>query len=164
MHTIYSFAAETIDGKKICLAEFAGKLLLIVNVASNCGFTKQYADLEKLYRQYKDSGLVILGFPCNQFRAQEPDNAQTIKSFCEKNYQITFPLFTKIEVNGANTHPLYQFLKRTRKGIFGTQAIKWNFTKFLVDNSGEAVKRYSPLTSISVIENDIKHYLNSGSP
>ena len=144
--TVYDFTAKTIGGKDVKLSEFKGKVLLIVNVASHCGLTPQYAGLENLYRKYNARGLEILGFPCNQFGGQEPGSEDEIKSYCEVNFGVSFPLFSKIEVNGANAHPLYRFLKRERRGIFCTESIKWNFTKFLVDRHGNVVDRVSPKT------------------
>jgi glutathione peroxidase len=133
-----------LDGSLCHLGEFRGKVLLIVNVASRCGFTPQYAGLQALYQQYQSQGFSVLGFPCNQFGAQEPGDSTEIANFCSTNYQVSFPLFSKIEVNGAGTHPLYQFLKAEKPGILGTEAIKWNFTKFLVDRSGAVVQRFAP--------------------
>lgn len=144
--TVYDFTAKSIAGKDVKLSEFKGKVLLIVNVASHCGFTPQYKGLEDLYRKYNSRGMEILGFPCNQFGEQEPGGEDEIKSYCETNFGVSFPLFSKIEVNGANAHPLYQFLKRERRGIFCTKSIKWNFTKFLVDRHGNIVDRVSPKT------------------
>lgn len=147
MTTIYDIPVKTIDGQETTLKPYQRKKLLIVNVASRCGFTKQYAGLEKLYCDYKDKGLVILGFPCNQFGAQEPGTEAEIKNFCETKYQVSFPLFSKIEVNGKNAHPLYVYLKERAKGVFGSEAIKWNFTKFLVNEKGEVVKRFGSQTA-----------------
>ena len=142
MTTVHDFSAKTIDGEEKRLADYKGKTLLIVNVASNCGFTPQYSGLEKLWRERKDDGLVILGFPCNQFGAQEPGDAEEIRNFCSLNYDVTFPLFGKVEVNGDNAHPLYKFLKKEKKGLAGSEAIKWNFTKFVADRSGRVVARF----------------------
>lgn len=155
--SIYDFPIKTIDGEETTLSPYKGKVLLIVNVASLCGFTKQYEGLEKLYRTYQDRGLMILGFPCNQFARQEPGTEAEIKTFCQTNYHITFPLFAKISVNGPNTHPLYGFLKRQEKGILGTKTIKWNFTKFLIDPDGKVIKRYAPKTTPAGIEFELKH-------
>lgn len=152
---IYSFKVKTIDKEEITLERFKGKILLIVNVASCCGFTKQYAGLENLYQRYRDKGLEILGFPCNQFGGQEPGDEEKIKQFCDLNYHITFPLFAKIEVNGRNAHPLYVFLKENGKGILGTEKIKWNFTKFLVNKKGEVVHRFAPVTTPEELESAI---------
>ena len=156
---IYSFEVKTIDGKAIHLSEFEGKALLIVNLASKCGFTYQYKGLEGLYEKYKDRGFVVLGFPCNQFAGQEPGSEEEIKNFCSTNYHVTFPLFTKIDVNGANTHPLYQYLKKAEKGLFGSEAIKWNFTKFLVSRDGEVLKRIAPQTEPESLESEIEELL-----
>jgi glutathione peroxidase len=147
--SVYEFSARLLDGRVVSMSEFKGRVLLIVNTASQCGFTPQYAGLEKLYQTYKSRGLEVLGFPCNQFGAQEPGTAEQIGEFCERNYGISFPMFGKIEVNGSNAHPLYQFLRRSKPGIFGPVAsgsIKWNFTKFLVDGSGKVVARYGSPT------------------
>ncbi|MGQ0697086.1 MAG: glutathione peroxidase [Panacagrimonas sp.] len=141
---VYDFAADAIDGKAQSLADYKGKTLLVVNVASKCGFTPQYKGLEALYRQYKDKGLVVLGFPCDQFGHQEPGDENEIKNFCSLNYEVSFPMFAKIKVNGDDAHPLYQFLKSEQGGILGMDFIKWNFTKFLVDKTGKVVKRYAP--------------------
>jgi glutathione peroxidase len=146
MPSIYDFSAKTLDGREISLGEFKGKVLLIVNTASKCGFTPQYEGLEKLHREYGVRGLAVLGFPCNQFGAQEPGDAAEIASFCSLNFNVSFPMFAKIEVNGENTHPLYRFLKEAKAGLLGTEGIKWNFTKFLVDRHGEVVERYAPAT------------------
>ena len=142
MTSIYDFSAETLDGQTAPLADYRGKVVLIVNTASKCGFTGQYAGLEKLYKRFRDRGLVVLGFPCNQFGSQEPGNAEEIASFCSLTYDVTFPLFGKIDVNGTAAHPLYQFLKSEKKGLFGSGAIKWNFTKFLVSREGDVLARY----------------------
>jgi len=148
--TFYDFSAPLLesgpDGRSVSLNEFRGRVLLIVNTASRCGYTPQYAGLEQLYRIFKDRGFTILGFPCNQFGGQEPGTAAEIGSFCERNFGVSFPLFAKIEVNGPGAHPLYQFLKRAKPGIFGTGRIKWNFTKFLIDRQGNVVRRYAPAT------------------
>jgi len=144
MATIYDFNAKTIDGEEQKLSAYRGKTLLIVNVASKCGFTPQYEGLEALYRDFKPKGLVVLGFPCDQFGHQEPGDENEIKNFCSLNYEVTFPLFAKIDVNGPNAHPLYKYLKHEAKGLLGSEAIKWNFTKFLVDSAGSVRKRYAP--------------------
>jgi glutathione peroxidase len=154
--TLYEIEVLNIDGIKQSLAEYRGKTILIVNVASKCGFTPQYTGLEKLYRQYRERGLVILGFPCDQFGNQEPGNADEIKNFCSLNYAVSFPLFAKLDVNGSNTHPLYQYLKSAQPGLLGTQAIKWNFTKFLVDAQGKIVKRYAPTDTPESLATDIE--------
>src|ERR1700722_3845287 len=157
--SIYDFSVKTIDGEDMSLAQFRGKILLIVNVASQCGFTKQYAGLEHLYQKYRDRGLMVLGFPCNQFAHQEPGTEAEIKNFCTTHYQITFPLFAKINVNGRNTHPLYNFLKQQKKGFLFTKKIKWNFTKFLITSNGEVLKRYAPQTTPKKIAAELENRL-----
>lgn len=142
--SIYDIPIQTIQGETTTLRPYAGKVLLIVNVASKCGFTPQYEGLESLYQAFKDKGLVVLGFPCNQFGAQEPGNAEEIQQFCKLQYGVTFPLFAKIEVNGKNTHPLYTYLKAQAPGLLGSEGIKWNFTKFLVSKDGQSITRYAP--------------------
>jgi glutathione peroxidase len=159
MTTAYDFSARDLDGKEHPLAEFRGKPMLVVNTASKCGFTPQYTGLEKLYRDYGDKGLVVLGFPCDQFGHQEPGDAEEIRNFCSLNYDVSFPLFEKIEVNGAKAHPLWQWLKKERPGLLGMEAIKWNFTKFLVDRSGKVVKRYAPTDTPEKIEKDLASVL-----
>jgi glutathione peroxidase len=153
---LYAIPVTTLDGKPETLASYRGRVLLIVNVASACGYTPQYEGLEALHRRYQAEGLSILGFPCNQFGRQEPGDAAEIRTFCSTKYDVTFPLFAKVEVNGANAHPLFALLKARRPGILGTGAIKWNFTKFLVDRSGTVVDRYAPFTSPDAIEADIR--------
>ncbi|WP_136806560.1 glutathione peroxidase [Desulfosediminicola flagellatus] len=155
MGDIYTIDVETIDGNITNLSQYKGKTLLIVNVASKCGFTSQYDGLEKLYNTYADRGFVVLGFPCNQFGGQEPGSEKEIMDFCRLNYGVTFPMFAKIEVNGKNTHPLYQHLKKERPGLLGSSGIKWNFTKFLVDPDGNVIKRFASSTTPDEIENDI---------
>jgi glutathione peroxidase len=145
--SLYDISAIRLDGSRCQLSEFRGKAILIVNVASRCGFTPQYAGLEALYRKYADRGLVVLGFPCNQFGAQEPASEAEIGAFCSSTYDVTFPMFAKVDVNGADAHALFQHLKSAKPGILGTEAIKWNFTKFLVDRKGEVVERYAPKDS-----------------
>ena len=159
MTSIYSFSARTLAGEPVTLERYAGKVLLIVNTASECGFTPQYAGLQKLYEDYSARGLVVLGFPCNQFGRQEPGDAAQIGSFCEKNYGVTFPMFEKIDVNGGNAHPLYRWLTGEAPGLLGLEAIKWNFTKFLVDREGNVVKRYAPVTKPDAIAADIDKLL-----
>ncbi|MBI2305889.1 MAG: glutathione peroxidase [Rhodocyclales bacterium] len=144
MRSIYDFSANTLDGREQQLADYRGKVLLIVNTASQCGFTPQYEGLERLYRDYRDRGLFVLGFPCNQFGAQEPGDAAEIASFCSTTYGVSFPMFAKVDVNGDQAHPLYRHLKEAKPGLLGTEAIKWNFTKFLVDRNGEVVERFAP--------------------
>jgi glutathione peroxidase len=159
VQSVYDFSATSIEGQNTDLSAFQGKVLLIVNTASQCGFTSQYQGLQALYTQYADQGLTILGFPCNQFGQQEPGSESQIKSFCETRYGVSFPLFQKIDVNGSNAHPLYQYLTKAVPGIFGTEGIKWNFTKFLVDRTGKVVQRYAPNTAPEAIEKDIKALL-----
>ncbi|QGZ54543.1 glutathione peroxidase [Paraburkholderia acidiphila] len=160
MTSIYSFSAQPLGGgEPVGLDRYTGKVLLIVNTASECGFTPQYAGLQKLYDQYAARGLAVLGFPCNQFGKQEPGDATQIGSFCEKNYGVTFPMFEKIDVNGANAHPLYRWLTGEAPGLLGLEGIKWNFTKFLVDRNGGVVKRYAPVTKPEAIAADIEKQL-----
>jgi glutathione peroxidase len=144
MTSVYDFTARDIDGKERSLSEFRGKLLLIVNVASQCGFTPQYKGLEELHRKYAGKDVEVLGFPCNQFGKQEPGDAAEIKNFCSTTYDVTFPIFAKIDVNGAQAHPLYQYLEREKRGFLGTKNIKWNFTKFLIGRDGEVLGRFAP--------------------
>jgi glutathione peroxidase len=153
--TLYDIDVKTIDGRTESLSAYTGKTLLIVNVASECGFTPQYAGLEQLYREFKDRGLVVLGFPCNQFGHQEPGTESDIAAFCSTKYDVTFPLFAKIDVNGPHAHPLYQWLKSEKKGVLGTGAVKWNFTKFLVDRHGAVLRRYAPNDTPQSIRADI---------
>lgn len=157
--SIYSLQAKDIQGKEISLQDYKGKVLLIVNVASRCGFTPQYSGLEKLYQKWRDKGLVILGFPCNQFGKQEPGTESEIKEFCDSHYQVSFPLFAKVEVNGPHSHPLYQLLKTQAKGMMGSESIKWNFTKFLVDQNGQVIKRFAPIEKPESIEKSIRDLL-----
>lgn len=152
---IGDIAVTTIDGERRRFGDFLGKATLVVNVASKCGFTPQYAGLEELHRRFKDRGLAVLGFPCDQFGHQEPGNEAEIKEFCSLNYDVSFPLFAKIEVNGAAAHPLYQALKEAAPGLLGSEGIKWNFTKFLLDGRGEVVARYAPLTKPAELADDI---------
>lgn len=159
MASIYDFDVNTISGKKVPLADYKDKVLLIVNTASKCGFTPQFSGLEKLYEELHGQGLEILGFPCNQFLKQDPGSDTEISEFCSLNYGVTFPMFSKIEVNGDNTHPLYRYLKTEAKGLLGSEKIKWNFTKFLVDRDGKVIKRYAPNTEPKDIEKDIKALL-----
>jgi glutathione peroxidase len=144
--SVYDYSAKTLDGQDASLADYRGQVLLIVNTASKCGFTPQYDGLEALYRDYKDRGFTVLAFPCNQFGAQEPGNAEEIASFCSLTYDVTFPVLGKIDVNGPEAHPLYAYLKHEQKGLLGTEAIKWNFTKFLVGRDGQVVERFAPTT------------------
>lgn len=159
MTDIHDFSATTIDGQQQPLSAWRGKTLLIVNVASKCGFTPQYAGLQALHEKFADRGLVVLGFPCDQFGHQEPGDEAEIKRFCTLNYEVSFPLFAKIEVNGGNTHPLYKYLKNAAKGVLGSEAIKWNFTKFLVDKQGRVVTRYAPKDTPEKIEKDLARIL-----
>ena len=156
---IYDFKAVDSMGRERKLEEFKGKVLLIANTASKCGFTPQYKELEELYKKYKDNGLQILAFPCNQFGKQEPGNNEEIKNFCEINYGVTFEVFEKIDVNGENAHPLFKFLKDQTGGILG-KSIKWNFTKFLIDKEGNVIGRYSPTTTPLNLQSKIKELLN----
>ncbi|MBI4740852.1 MAG: glutathione peroxidase [Betaproteobacteria bacterium] len=153
---IHGFSAERLQGEAQPLADYAGKVMLIVNTASQCGFTPQFAGLEALYRNYRDRGLVVLGFPCNQFGAQEPGAADEIATFCQLNYGVSFPMFAKIEVNGDGAHPLFQYLKTSARGLLGSEGIKWNFTKFLVDREGRVTQRYAPATPPEAIAKDIE--------
>ena len=153
--SLYTLSAKTLDGSEQSFAAYKDKVLLIVNVASRCGFTPQYTGLEALWQKFKDRGLVILGFPCNQFGSQEPGDESAIKTFCSSTYQVSFPMFAKIEVNGANTHPVYRHLKQAAPGILGSEGIKWNFTKFLIDKTGKVVKRYGSVDTPAKIESDI---------
>ncbi|WP_352338967.1 glutathione peroxidase [Psychrobacter sp. 16-MNA-CIBAN-0192] len=158
MSTIYDFSAERIDGTQQAFSDYQDKVLLIVNTASKCGFTPQFADLEALYQQYKAQGLVIVGFPCNQFGAQDPDSNENIGEFCQKNYGVTFPMMAKVTVNGNEAHPIYQWLKAQKGGVL-TDGIKWNFTKFLVSREGEVLERYAPTTKPDAIKQDIEQAL-----
>ncbi|MGN6319289.1 glutathione peroxidase [Trinickia sp.] len=159
MSTLYTFSARTLGGEPVSLDRYRGKVLLIVNTASECGFTPQYAGLEQLYERFAARGFEVLGFPCNQFGKQEPGDAAQISGFCEKNFGVTFPMFEKIDVKGPDAHPLYRYLTSERRGILGTKAIKWNFTKFLVDRDGEVVKRYAPKTTPGEIAGRIEALL-----
>lgn len=152
---LYDIDLVTIDGKPQKMGDYRSKTLLIVNVASQCGFTPQYEGLQALYNKFKDSGLVVLGFPCNQFGQQEPSGEAEIGQFCTRNYGVTFPMFAKIEVNGEKAHPLYKYLKSEKPGILGIEAIKWNFTKFLVGSDGTVLKRYAPSDKPEAIEADL---------
>ena len=159
--TVYDFQATSIDGEQIPIKKYSGKVLLIVNVASQCGFTPQYSGLESLFEKYRDEGFVILAFPSNQFGKQEPGSESEIKQFCETRFGVKFPLFAKIDVNGSNTHPLYSFLKKAKRGLLGTSRIKWNFTKFLVDRGGRPVKRFGPQVKPEALEDEIKSALKT---
>jgi glutathione peroxidase len=155
MASVFDFSAASLDGRVRALAEFRGHVLLIVNVASKCGFTPQYAGLEALHRTLGPRGLAVLGFPCDQFGHQEPGSAAEIREFCTLNYAVSFPLFAKIEVNGAGAHPLYRYLKQARRGWLGSERIKWNFTKFLADRDGRVLARYAPTARPAALEADI---------
>ncbi len=159
MTTLYEIPVRTIDGTEQTLAGYRGKVLLIVNTASECGFTPQYAGLEALHRELGPKGLAVLGFPCNQFGAQEPGNEADIKTFCETSYDVTFPMFAKIDVNGDDAHPLFRLLKEARPGVLGTEAIKWNFTKFLVGRDGTVLKRYGSTDTPESMRADVEHAL-----
>lgn len=159
MSSLHSFSATSISGENVELSRYQGQVALIVNVASKCGFTPQYTGLEALYEKYKEQGLVVLGFPCNQFGHQEPGTEAEILEFCTSTYQVGFPLFAKIDVNGADTHPLYRWLKDEKAGVLGTQAIKWNFTKFLVGRNGQVIKRYGSSTTPDELRDDIEKAL-----
>jgi glutathione peroxidase len=153
--SLYDIAVNRIDGTATTLADYRNTVLLVVNVASRCGFTPQYTGLEALYRKHKAQGFAVLGFPCNQFGAQEPGNEADIQSFCSLTYDVSFPLFAKVDVNGADAHPLYRHIKHERPGLLGTEAIKWNFTKFLIDRNGQVLKRYAPTDKPVDLEADL---------
>ena len=157
--TVYDYKASNIRGEEISLADFEGKVLLIVNTASKCGFTPQFEGLETLYKDLEPNGLMVLGFPCNQFGSQDPGDNGEIQEFCQLNYGVSFPMFSKIEVNGKDTHPLFKYLKKEARGVLGSESIKWNFTKFLVDREGNVVKRYASTDKPSAIRSDIEKLL-----
>jgi glutathione peroxidase len=159
MSALYDIKINTIDGKAQSLADYRGKVLLIVNVASRCGFTPQYTGLESLWKTYGKRGLVVMGFPCNQFGAQEPGDEAEIAQFCSLTYDVTFPMFAKLDVNGSDTHPLYEHLKSAAPGLLGIEMVKWNFTKFLVDRDGKVVSRYAPNTAPEELAGDIEKLL-----
>lgn len=159
MTSIYEHEATSLDGKPVRLDDYKGKVILVVNTASECGFTPQFEGLEKLFEQYRDRGLVVLGFPCNQFGGQEPGSAVEIGAFCQKNYGVSFPMFEKIDVNGDAAHPLYRWLKQSAPGLLGSERIKWNFTKFLVDRAGQVKARYAPVTKPEQLKQDIEALL-----
>jgi Glutathione peroxidase len=159
--SFYDFKANDINGKEVSMSSYEGKVVLIVNVASGCGFTPQYEGLQKLYDEHKEEGLEILAFPCNQFGEQEKGDGEEIKNFCEKNYSITFPIFEKVEVNGNDAHPIFKFIKEQKKGFMGTESIKWNFSKFLLSKNGEVIKRYGSLDVPENLEADIKQLLTA---
>jgi glutathione peroxidase len=161
MSALADISVTTIDGQDRKLGTFLGRATLVVNVASKCGFTPQYTGLEALYRKFKDRGLMVLGFPCDQFGHQEPGDANEIKNFCAVNYEVTFPLFAKIDVNGANVHPLYREIKAAAPGIFGSEGVKWNFTKFLIDAEGNVVRRYAPMSKPEILTAEIAALLKT---
>ena len=159
MNPIYAFSAETLNGETVSLADWQNKVLLIVNTASECGFTPQYKGLQELHERYSERGFAVLGFPCNQFGKQEPGDAAKIGSFCEKNFGVTFPMFAKVDVNGASAHPLFKFLTEEAPGVLGTEGIKWNFTKFLVDREGNVITRFGSVTKPDALTKDIEKLL-----
>ena len=154
--SVYDFTAQSLDGSPAPLDAYRGKVLLIVNTASKCGFTPQYTGLEALWEKYRDQGLVVVGFPCNQFGAQEPGDAAEIASFCSLTYDVSFPMMSKIDVNGPGAHPLYIWLKHQKRGLLGSESVKWNFTKFLLDRNGEVIGRYAPTTEPKALESAIE--------
>ena len=160
MTTIYDFQAEMLEGEQKNFSEYQGKVLLIVNTASQCGLTPQFEGLEQLYQDYQSKGLIILGFPCNQFAHQDPLTNEEIGGFCQRNYGVSFPMFAKVDVNGSTAHPLYQYLTAEAKGILGSQKIKWNFTKFLINQEGKVIKRYAPLIKPEKIAKDVQKLLS----
>ncbi len=160
MSPFYTFSAESLAGEPVALADYRDKLVLVVNTASQCGFTPQYAGLEALYQRYKDDGLVILGFPCNQFGGQEPGDAAEIAQTCQLNYGVTFPMFAKVDVNGSEAHPLFKWLVDAAPGLLGN-AVKWNFTKFLINRQGEAIKRFAPITKPEALADEIQALLKT---
>jgi glutathione peroxidase len=160
--SIYDIEVERLDGEKKSLREYEGKVMLVVNTASQCGFTPQYAGLEKLHEKFADKGLAVLGFPCNQFGHQEPGSNDQIGAFCQKNYGVSFPMHAKVDVNGGEAHPLFRHLTAEKRGLLGTSRIKWNFTKFLVDKHGNVVKRYAPTTKPEEIAGEIEDLLKKG--
>lgn len=159
MGKFHDISVKAINGRDVSLSDYAGKVVLVVNTASKCGFTPQYDGLEALYEKYRERGFVVLGFPCNQFGAQEPGDEQQIAEFCTIRFNIAFPMFSKIDVNGANAHPLYQHLKAARPGVFNTEGIKWNFTKFLIDRQGNVVARFAPTTRPEALATAIEQLL-----
>ncbi len=159
--SVHDYEARTIDGQPKKLGDYSGQVLLVVNVASKCGLTPQYEGLEALYRKFKDKGFSILGFPCDQFGHQEPGTEEEIQSFCSLTYDVSFPMFAKIKVNGDDAHPIYKYLKAEKPGVLGTEGIKWNFTKFLIGKNGEVVQRYAPTTKPDAIEKDVAALLGS---
>lgn len=160
MASIYDFPVNTIDGKETSLSAYQGKVLLIVNTASKCGFTPQFEGLEALFKKYGDENFTVLGFPCNQFGGQDPGTNDEISNFCQANYGVSFPMFSKIDVSGTLAHPLFEHLKHAAPGVFGSESIKWNFTKFLIDQHGKVIQRYAPMTKPADIEDDIVDLIN----
>lgn len=161
MTTIYDFSAEKLEGGEQSLSDYQGKVLLIVNTASKCGFTPQFEGLEKVFQKYQSQGLVVLGFPCNQFAHQDPASNSEIGEFCQRNYGVSFPMFAKIDVNGSDAHPIYKFLTKEAKGILGTEAVKWNFTKFLVGRDGNVIDRFATATKPEDMAKDIEKALSA---
>ena len=161
MTSVFDFSAHLLAGKQVSLADYSGKVLLIVNTASKCGFTPQYAGLQGLHEKFHEQGLVVMGFPCNQFGQQEPGDSQDIARFCETSFGVGFPMFQKVDVNGADAHPLFKHLKSAAPGLLGSEAIKWNFTKFLVGRDGAVFKRYAPQTSPEDLQQDIEQMLKA---
>ena len=161
MTTIYDFAAEKLEGGEQALSDYQGKVLLIVNTASKCGFTPQFEGLEKVFQKYRAQGLVVLGFPCNQFAGQDPGNNSEIGEFCQRNYGVSFPMFAKIDVNGSEAHPIYKFLTKEAKGVLGTESVKWNFTKFLVGRDGNVIDRFATATKPEDMAKDIEKALSA---
>ena len=161
MTTAFDFSARSLDGRDVSLADFRGKALLIVNTASKCGFTPQYAGLQRLHDELGPRGFAVLGFPCNQFGQQEPGDAEEIRNFCSLTYDVSFPMFARIDVNGDDAHPLFKHLKAEKPGLLGSEAIKWNFTKFLVDRNGRVVERYAPTTKPEALRADIEALLDA---
>lgn len=161
MTNLYQFEADLLEGETKSLADYQGKVLLIVNTASKCGFTPQFAGLEKIYEKYKEQGFEVLGFPCNQFGGQDPGSNQEIGSFCQRNYGVSFPMFAKVDVKGPEAHAIFRYLTREAKGILGSENIKWNFTKFLVSRDGKVLNRYAPTTKPESLEEDIEKALDN---
>lgn len=159
MTTIYDFSAEKLEGGTQPLSDYAGKVVLVVNTASKCGFTPQFEGLEKIFEKYKSQGFVVLGFPCNQFASQDPGSNTDIGEFCQRNYGVSFPMFAKIDVNGNDAHPLYKYLTKEAKGVLGTEAVKWNFTKFLIGRDGNVIDRYATATKPEAMTKDIEKAL-----
>ncbi|WP_459618649.1 glutathione peroxidase [Bordetella sp. 2513F-2] len=164
MTTLYDFSARDIDGNERSLSDYAGQVVLVVNVASKCGFTPQYSGLEALYRDYREQGFTVLGFPCNQFGRQEPGDEAEIREFCDTQYGVTFPLYAKVDVNGPDAHPLYRWLKEQKPGVLGTEGIKWNFTKFLIGRDGRVIERYAPTDAPDALREDIAAACASPAP